>query len=148
MKKYHFILSSTLITLLSFSACATNDGPEVDASAASTIQTVEVGKVLAVRGVVVKGDGMGTFLGALAGAVIGSTMGAGDGKTLMALGGGLAGAYAGKEVSKANAEELTVQLDSGATISIIIKDHKYLVGDRIQINKDGNKVTSTQRLSN
>lgn len=138
----------SIAAMMVLGGCATNEGPEYDGNAYSQIKRYDIGVVVAERPVVVKDDGTGTFLGALIGAVLGSTLGGGDGRTLMALGGGLAGGYAGKEVGKSNAEELTVDLDNGGTVVIVVKgDDTYQVDDRIKIIKDGNKVASVQKLA-
>lgn len=130
-----------------FSGCATNKGPEYDANSYRQIKRYVVGTVIAERPVVVKDDGKGTFIGALVGTVLGSMTGGGRGSTLMALGGGLGGAYAGSEIGKANAEELTIELDNYEVVIIVVKgDNTYEVGDRIKIIKDGNRVASVERL--
>lgn len=145
------ILSVIFITLLGIpfiSGCATNVGPEYRGSTYEQIKRFSVGEVIAVRPVVIKDSGAGTFIGALVGAVVGSTMGGGRGTTLMTLGGGLAGAYAGSQIAKANAQELTVRLDNKEQIVIVVKgDNLYLVGDRIKIIKDGNRVAGVERIS-
>lgn len=139
--------AAPLLAVSLMTGCATNQGPEYDGSSYNQIKQFEIGTVVAERPVVVKDDGMGTFLGALIGTVVGSTMGGGRGTTLMALGGGLAGGYAGSEIGKANAEELTVELDYGEVVVIVVKGmDTYHVGDRIKIIKDGNRVAAVEKL--
>jgi len=135
------IVTSTLLAAtLILSACATNEGPEYDGSTYAQIKQYELGEVLKDKPVVISDDGSGAFFGAVIGAVLGSTMGGGDGKTLMALGGGVAGYYAGKEIGKANGDELTVKLDNGKNIVVVVKGKHFKVGDRVKIIRDGNKV--------
>jgi len=145
------ILSILIVSILAIpfiSGCAKNDGPEYDGSSYDNIKRFNIGKVIAERPVVISDSGAGMFLGAIVGAVLGSTMGGGNGSTLMALGGGLAGGYAGSEINKADAQELTVDLDSGETVVVVVKgDDVYVIGDRIKIIKDGNKVADVQRLA-
>lgn len=145
------IVSVVLISLLAMpfmSGCATNKGPEYSGTSYDEMKRITTGYVTAERPVVVKDAGGGTFLGALIGAVLGSTTGGGRGSVLMALGGGLVGGYAGSEIAKANAQELTVDLDTGETVVIVVKGANiYAIGDRIKIIKDGNKVADVQRLS-
>ena len=134
-------------SLFILSGCATNGGPEYDGDSYSLIKHYEIGRVTAIKPVVVKDSGIGTFIGALVGAVVGSTMGKGNGSTLMSLGGGLAGAYAGSEIGKANAQELSVRLDDGDNVVVVVKGKDaYSVGDRVKIIKDGNKVDNVERL--
>ena len=142
------IIFLALVSIPFISGCATNDGPEYSGSSYDSIKRFNIGHVVAERPVVVKDGGGGMFLGAIIGAVLGSTMGGGNGSTLMALGGGLAGGYAGSEIAKANAQELTVDLDTGETVVVVVKgDDVYFIGDRIKIIKDGNKVANVERLT-
>lgn len=146
-EKFMMLSASVVLAVAILTGCATNEGPEYDGNSYAQIKRFEIGTVVAERPVVVKDDGVGTFIGALVGAVVGSTIGGGDGRTLMSLGGGLGGAYAGKEIGKANAEELTVELDNYEVVVIVVKgDNIYQVGDRIKIIKDGNKVASVEKL--
>jgi outer membrane lipoprotein SlyB len=134
------LLSSCITSLLVFSGCATNQGPEYDGNSYAQIKTIETGVVIKNKPVVISDNGTGKFLGAIIGAVVGSTFGSGNGSTLMALGGGVGGYYAGKEVGKANGNELTVELDDGRTVVVVVKGNKFKTGDRVEIIKDGNKV--------
>lgn len=130
----------TAVVLLILSACATNKGPEYDGNSYAKIKHYRTGVVLKDRPVVISDDGKGSFIGALVGAVVGSTIGQGHGSTLATLGGGLGGYYAGKEVGKANGDELTVKLDSGENIVVVVKGQNFKAGDRVKIIQDGNKV--------
>jgi len=130
MKKLIF---ASVVALLLFSGCTRNEGPQYSGSDYNQIKRYELGVVIEARPVVVSDDGGGTFLGALVGAVVGSTIGKGSGNTLATLGGGLAGAYAGNQLGKANASELTVKLDNGDQIIVLVKGKKFMAGDRIKI---------------
>ncbi len=83
----------------------------------------------------------------LIGAVLGSTVGGGSGSTLAMLGGGVAGHYAGKEVGKANGDELTVKLENAETVIVVVKGKHFKVGDRVKIIKDGNKVAQVDLVT-
>lgn len=132
--------------LLLLSACATNDGPEYDGKSYNQIKRYEVGTIISERPVVISDDGKGSFFGMIIGAVLGSTLGGGNGSTLTALAGGIGGHYAGKEVGKANADELTVKLESGETIVIVVKGKHLTVGDKIKIIKSGSKVEQVDKI--
>ena len=136
-------MGATLI----FSGCATGSGPEYSGSNYNQIKKVDTGVVIESKGVIISDNGTGKFLGALIGAVLGSTVGSNSGKTLAMLGGGLAGGYAGSEIGKANALELTVNLDNGETIVVVAKHKGIVVGDRIRIIKDGNKVAQVRKIN-
>ncbi len=141
------IISIGLASALMFGGCATNEGPEYDGSSYQQIKRYDIGTVLKDRPVVISDDGSGKLFGTIIGAVLGSTMGGGSGKALMALGGGVAGYYAGKEIGKANGDELTVKLENGSTIVIVVKGKHIKVGDKIKIIKDGNKVAQVEKIN-
>jgi outer membrane lipoprotein SlyB len=135
------------IIILVFTSCATNTGPEYSASSYNEIKTIKYGVILDERGVVIKDNGLGTFLGAISGAVLGSLVGSASGKTLATLGGGLAGMYVGDKAGEANAEELTVKLDDGESVVVVAKGDNYKVGDRVKIITDGNRVAAVENMS-
>lgn len=137
----------SLVGMLLFTGCATNNGPEYDGNSYNEIKKVDTGIVIKSRPVTIKDDGSGKFLGAVIGAVLGSTIGSNSGKTLAVLGGGLVGGYAGNEVGKSNALELTVELDDGETIVVVVKHNDIVAGDRVRIIKDGNKASQVDKIN-
>ncbi|EQB40380.1 hypothetical protein M947_00865 [Sulfurimonas hongkongensis] len=139
----------SVLSLFLLVGCATNKGPLYDGSSYKQMKRIEIGRVIKQRPVVISDNGTGTFLGAVVGAVLGSTVGRGSGTTLAMLGGGLAGGYAGKEIGKANGAELTVELESGEMVVVVVKGSDFIaVGDRVKIIKDGNKVAQVDKISN
>ncbi|WP_297484075.1 glycine zipper 2TM domain-containing protein [Sulfurimonas sp.] len=145
MKKLFLISSVTIMLILS--GCATKNVPEYDGNTYQEIKTYKIGIVKSVRPVVISDNGTGTFLGAIVGTVLGSMVGEGNGNTLATLAGGLGGAYAGNQVAKANASELSVQLNNGKNIVVVVKGKDFLVGDRVKIIKDGNKVDQVYKIN-
>ena len=141
------LIYAPLVSILLFTGCATNSGPEYDGNSYSQIKKVDTGVVIKSRPVTIKDDGTGKFLGAVVGAVLGSTVGHNSGKTLAVLGGGLAGGYAGNEIGKSNALELTIELDSGETIVVVVKHNNIIAGDRVRVIKDGNKASQVDRIN-
>ena len=144
--KIFFLVSSVTIMLI-LSGCATNSGPEYDGNSYQEIKTYEIGTVKSVRPVVISDNGTGTFLGAIVGTVLGSVVGEGSGNTLATLAGGLGGAYAGDQIGKANASELSVHLNNGNNVVVVVKGKDFLVGDRVKIIKDGNRVDQVYRIN-
>ena len=138
------LLIITLTAGLLLSGCAAKGVQEVDASAVHYELTYQVGVVEHIKPVVVKDDGTGTFVGAIAGTVLGSMIGEGNGNTLATLLGGLGGAYAGKEVAKANAQELSVALDDGRHVVVIAKGNNFHIGERVRIVKHNGIVYSVE----
>ncbi len=143
MKKLYFTLF--LGIFLIFSGCAQPGLEEVDSSSTNYIAHYETGTIISIKNVAIKDSGTGTFLGGLIGAVLGSTIGRGRGSVLASLGGGLAGAYVGNQVGKANAQELTIDLDNGENIVVITKGLKHFTGEHVRIVKRGSRIISVER---
>ncbi len=145
MKK--ILVASSLTAMLILTGCATNSGPEYSGDSYQQIKTYEIGTVQSVRPVVISDNGTGTFIGAIVGTVLGSMVGQGRGSTLATLAGGLGGAYAGSQAAKANASELSVKLDDGRDVVVVVKGKNFLVGDRVKIIKDGNRADQVYRIN-
>jgi len=141
------IVYIAVASILTFSGCATNGGPEYNGNTYNQIKQQEIGTVIYARPVIIDDNGSGKFLGAIVGAVLGSTLGRGRGNKLTTLGGGLLGGYAGNEINKANAYELTVKLNTGNTIVVVAKGRGYRVGDKVQIIRDGSRVAQVYRVN-
>lgn len=140
------ITTTTLfIIALLLSGCATSNQPTYEASSYNEIKTIKYGTVLSQRLVTIKDGGGGTLLGGIVGGVLGSLVGRGSGNVLATLGGGLVGAYAGDKINEANAEELTLKLDSGTHVVVVSKGINYKVGDRVEVITDGNRVASVKK---
>ncbi|MBL0709023.1 MAG: glycine zipper 2TM domain-containing protein [Sulfurimonas sp.] len=126
--------------IVSFNGCATNEGPTYDGGSYSQIKRYQIGTVSNIRPVIISDDGRGKFFGMVIGAVLGSTVGSGRGQTLASLGGGVAGRYAGNEIAKANGNELTITLETGESVVVVLKGKTFKIGDKVKIIKDGNNV--------
>lgn len=105
------------------------------------------GVVAAVNAIEVKGDGsyLGLIGGGLAGAVLGSQIGDGNGRTAAQLLGVLGGAYAGKEieknVKKTTHYEVVTRLEGGGTQTVTYTAAPpFKVGDRVRI--EGNALVA------
>jgi outer membrane lipoprotein SlyB len=140
------ILISSLTAMLLLNGCATNEGPEYDGDSYKQVKRYEIGMVVENKPVVIKDDGSGSFFGIVIGAVLGSMIGSGRGSVLASLGGGIGGYYAGKEVGKANGAELTVKLDNGENVIVVVKGKGYPKGERIKIIRSGGKVEQVRSL--
>ncbi|BBG65430.1 putative outer membrane lipoprotein Pcp [Hydrogenimonas sp.] len=143
MKKIYLAAIATL-GILFLGGCAQRGVEEVNPEATQYVMRYEAGTIESIRPVVIKDNGTGTFLGAVTGGVLGSLIGGGKGNTLATLAGGLAGAYVGSEAGKANAQELTVQLDNGSTVVVIVKGLRFYPGERIRIVKQGERISSVE----
>jgi len=134
------------VTAIVLSGCAQRGAIEVGPNATNYIMNFETGKVIAIRPVVIKDNGTGTFIGAITGAVLGSMIGRGNGTTLATLAGGLGGAYAGNQLGKANAQELTIKLTKNdKEVVTVVKGQEFYVGERVRIvKKYGRRISSVE----
>lgn len=143
MKLLSNVLALSIVAILS--GCAQTGGiPEVESQATKYVMSSQYGVVNDARAVVVKGEGGGAMLGAITGGVLGSTMGGGKGSVLTALAGGLIGMYAGNEISKSNAQELTVTLDNREEVVVVSKGTAFGVGQRIKIIKRDGRIYNVE----
>lgn len=83
--------------------------------------------------------GAGTAIGAVAGGVLGSTIGKGDGRTAATVGGAVAGGAIGHEVEKNNrgtnyAWRFSVEMDNGRQVTVTQGDNPDIrSGDRVRV---------------
>lgn len=83
--------------------------------------------------------GAGTAIGAIAGGVLGSTVGKGDGRTAATVGGAVAGGAIGHQVEKNNRDSdygwrFDVQMDNGRRVSVRQGDNPDIrSGDRVRV---------------
>lgn len=105
-----------------------------------TAPCADCGVIESIRAVEVKGSGSGTgaVIGGLAGAVLGNTMGRGNGRTAMTLIGGGAGAYAGNEIEKnSNRHQVwqtRVRMDDGSIRNFSTRNPPELgVGAKVRV---------------
>jgi outer membrane lipoprotein SlyB len=84
--------------------------------------------------------GAGTALGAVAGGVLGSTVGKGDGRTAATVGGAVAGGAIGHEVEKNNRDtnyawRFSVEMDNGRQVTVTQGDNGDIrSGDRVRVS--------------
>lgn len=147
MKTYHMTLMLLLSAYL-FSGCASNPyGDTYAIDDTRQIQNVYYGVIIKTEAVNIEGEGseVGTIAGAAVGGILGSKVGGGSGSQIAAIAGGVLGGVAGnkaaKGVTKRNGVNLTIKLDAGNTIAVVQEvnpDMLFRVGQRVQINRQGN----------
>ncbi len=133
-------------SVVMITGCAKEGVQEVSPSATKQLLYSQSGIVKSIRLVAIKDKGAGTFIGGIAGTVLGSLIGRGKGSTLASLLGGLSGAYVGNEVAKANAQELSVILDNGEEVIVIAKGNRFHKGQHIKIIKNGDSIVNVEGL--
>ncbi|MDD2780099.1 glycine zipper 2TM domain-containing protein [Sulfuricurvum sp.] len=142
MKNYLAIISVGAMLILG--GCATSGVPVLEADASKYVLTAESGLITDVKAVVLKDSGGGGAIGGISGAVIGSTMGGGRGSVLTMLAGGLVGLYAGSEIGKSNAQELSVSLDTKQEVIVVSKGTDFTVGQRVKIIKRNGQIYNVE----
>lgn len=139
MKSFRIMVLFSVAAILA--GCASsNSGDVYSRNQVRRTQTVQMGAVQAIRNVRIEGtkSGVGVVGGGVAGGVLGSTVGKGKGSTLAAVGGAALGAVGGavaeEKLTKKNGLEITVKLDSGATIAVVQDaDVMFSVGERVRV---------------
>lgn len=136
-----------LITTLSLfvAACASsNSGSVYKRDDARKVQTVKTGVVESVRTVKLEGtkSPVGTVAGGAIGGIAGSSVGGGRGSAIAAVIGAVAGGLAGSAieegVTRKDALEITVKLDSGGLIAIVQEaDEQFNPGEKVRIVEGG-----------
>ncbi|OZB68853.1 MAG: hypothetical protein B7X30_15055 [Thiomonas sp. 13-64-67] len=146
-------LTAAAFAVAMLGGCATNPmmgagTPQASAqgytiNGAQSVQSVELGTVLAVHPVIIAGQssGAGAIGGALAGGAIGHQIGGGTGQKLATIAGALAGLMGGQTLEGAAAKEngllVTVKLDSGQLLAITqAADVQLTIGERVQVLMD------------
>jgi outer membrane lipoprotein SlyB len=143
MKKLMISLALVSSTMF-FSGCSQK---ALSADRAGTISQTYIGVVKNVEMVKIQGDGAWTSLfGMIVGGVLGHQVGGGTGKELATIGGSIAGSIAGAEADVNDAQRITVEFDSGKTITTVLpldfnNSTKYKSGDRVTVYITGNRVT-------
>lgn len=101
------------------------------------------GAIEAINAIEVKGDGsyLGLIGGGLAGVLLGSQVGGGNGKTAAQVLGAVGGAYAGREIEKNIKKnthfEVVTRLESGGTQTVTYPSAPpFKVGDRVRIENN------------
>lgn len=138
MKLMVVAICSSIIMM--FSGCTQSGVPLVDSDASKYELMSQSGVITDVRAVVVKDEGNGGLIGGIVGVVLGSTVGSGRGSILTTLGGGLIGAYAGNEIGKSNAQELSVTLDNRQEVVVVSKGTAFGIGQRVKIVKRNGRI--------
>ncbi|MDD2653464.1 MAG: glycine zipper 2TM domain-containing protein [Sulfurimonas sp.] len=138
------LVAVAFVSMVMLGGCVQSGTPEVDAAATRYVMSTQSGVITDARAVVVKGEGGGALLGGITGGVLGSTMGGGRGSVLTTLAGGLIGMYAGNELSKSNAQELTVMLDNKEEVVVVSIGTTFGVGERIKIVKRDGRIYNVE----
>ena len=138
-------LFAILLAAAVLGGCATGQGSrDYTREQARSVQEVQLGTVEAVREVSVEGtkSPVGAVAGAVVGGVAGSTVGGGRGQiagaAIGAVLGGLGGAAVEEAVTREQALEITVRLDSGRTIAVVQgRDQEFSPGERVRVLSGG-----------
>ena len=133
-----------ILAALILTACASSRSGDVyTREQARREMTVRLGIVESVREVQMEGthSGTGTMAGAAIGGVAGSNVGSGRGSIVGAIVGavigGMAGSAAEENLTKKNALEITVKLDSGQIVAVVQEmGEVFHPGQRVRVLSD------------
>jgi outer membrane lipoprotein SlyB len=139
MKRFNHLL--LLCIAIVVGGCASsNAGDTYSRDQTRRMQNVLTGTVESTRAVKVEGtqSGVGAGAGAVVGGIAGSGTGQGRGSSigavLGAVAGGVVGAAAEEGVTRENALEITIRLDSGRVISVVqTGKEEFAPGDRVRV---------------
>ena len=131
----------SLVAIFGLQGCASGLYETVPRNTAGKLQSVTSGTIVATKNVVIEGQStrLGQASGAIAGSAIGQTVGSGSGRTLATAGGAVVGGIIGdmveKELTKKQAQELTVSLDDGGTVVVVQERQNlgFVEGDRVSV---------------
>jgi outer membrane lipoprotein SlyB len=132
-------------------ACASsNSGSVYSRDDARKVQTVKTGLVESVRQVKLEGTKtpIGTVAGGAIGGIAGSSVGHGNGSSIVAVIGavigGIAGSAAEEGITRKDALEITVKIDGGALVAVVQEaDEPFKAGDKVRLIENG----ATTRVS-
>lgn len=142
MKKIGVVLSAILSVSLLAGCAGDLSGSTYSRHEARKVQHVEYGVVESVTPVVIEGrtEGVGTLAGAVVGGIAGSEVGGGKGSAIASVIGAVAGGVAGSKLeesaTRAQGQEVTIQLESGQVISIVQEVHNgqfFRPGDKVRV---------------
>ena len=143
MKKIGVLLSAVLSVSL-LAGCASDlSGSTYSRDDARKVQYVRYGTIESVTPVVIEGrtDGpIGSAAGAIVGGIAGSTIGGGRGSNISAVIGAVAGGIVGNKIeesaTRAQGQELTIQMESGEIISVVqeVSNKEFFrPGDQVRV---------------
>lgn len=140
MKLHHLVLAA--VAAIALAGCASSkSGSVYSRDQARQEMTVRMGVVESVREVTMEGtkSGVGTASGAVIGGVAGSNIGHGKGAiigtVIGAVVGGIAGNAVEEGVTKKQAMEITVRLDSGQMVAVVQEGDpaEFRAGDQVRV---------------
>jgi len=146
MRNYRLLASLLILTAIGLTGCASsNSGAVYSRDEARRVQTVKTGVVESVRQVKLEGtkSPIGTATGAVVGGVAGGQVGNGAGQTIAtvigAVVGGIAGAAAEEGITRKDALEITVKLDSNGSLVAIVQeaDDQFHPGEKVRLIESG-----------
>ena len=138
------IIAITAITVLLAGCASSNSGSVYSRDEARRVQTIKTGVVESVRQVKLEGtkSPVGTAGGAVVGWIAGNQVGHGAGQAIAtvvgAIVGGIAGAAAEEGITRKNALEITVKLDSGPLVAVVQEaDEEFHPGEKVRLVESG-----------
>jgi outer membrane lipoprotein SlyB len=151
-KTLMLVLFLALVSGLATSCVSSRSAQVYSRDQALQEMRVNYGTVQSVRSVQMEGtqSGVGAVAGGVTGGVLGSMVGGGRGQVLGAvvgaLGGAAVGAVAEEGVTKKNALEITVELDTGEILSVVQEaDLQFSPGERVRVLRANDGTSRVQK---
>lgn len=139
-------LVTSIICLGLIGCVAGLQGNTYSRSEARKIQEVEQGTIVGVNPVIIEGQrsGVGQLPGAIIGGIAGSSVGEGKGQQIVSILGAVGGAVVGsvieENVTRSQGLELTIEMASGRTLSIVQQVesvNEFRLGQRVRVATQG-----------
>ncbi len=140
------LIAAALAAVLAVTGCASsNSGSVYSRDEARRVQTVKTGVVESVRQVKLEGTKtpIGTAAGAVIGGVAGNEVGSGAGQAIAtvigAVVGGIAGAAAEEGITRKDALEITIKLDSTGALVAVVQEatEQFHPGEKVRLIESG-----------
>jgi outer membrane lipoprotein SlyB len=151
-KTLMIVLFLVLVSGLATSCVSSRSAQVYSRDQALQEMRVNYGTVQSVRAVQIEGtkSGIGAVGGGVTGGVLGSMVGGGRGRVLGAvvgaLGGAAVGAVAEEGLTKKNALEITVELDTGEILSVVQEaDLQFSPGERVRVLRANDGTSRVQK---
>ncbi|WP_261841564.1 glycine zipper 2TM domain-containing protein [Aliamphritea ceti] len=149
------LVATVLAASVMLQGCASSlTGETYSRSEARKVQQVQYGQVLSVTPVVIEGrtnSPLGAGAGAIIGGIGGSKIGGGTGRSIAtvlgAVAGGVVGQQAEEKLTRKQAQEITVELESRRIISVVQEvsgNGIFQAGDRVRILGQGGTARVTR----
>ena len=130
------IIAAVILSLM-VTGCV---GAGYTVSDSNSYSVLKEGRIINVRRVLLKDNGLGTIGGALIGGLLGNRIGSGTGNKLATASGAILGGVAGNQINQKEGSEIKIRLNDGTLIKAVLDNYYYRVGDRVTVEFRNGKI--------